>query len=226
MTSRTGSARGAAPWNVSVLLVPAIATGLLGALLWPVPATAQDAPPLAQAAALVDGRLPSILDAAPPNQPVPWDDAASGLSGSIIAFSPTLGGGRFCRALRYTVLGASQQFAIEGERCRTRSGGWGPGRVPDRLYDAPAASPLIRDLQAALRRLLYYDGPVDGVASDALGAASLRFEHDEQVAPDAEPSPGLLELADAAINRIPPGGSCTPDRTVPDGWSAACGSAS
>ncbi|MCQ8279431.1 RT0821/Lpp0805 family surface protein [Acetobacteraceae bacterium KSS8] len=181
--------------------------------------------PMAQAQQAVSGRLPFILDSVPANTPVPWDDPGSGLSGTIVPFAPELGGGRFCRPLRYTVEGASQRFAVEGERCRLPGGGWGPGRVADHLYEAPEASPLIRDTQAALKRLLYYDGAVDGVASDALSSAILRFERDEQVAQDPQPSSGLLELADAAINRIPAAGSCTPAQPVPDGWSAACGSA-
>ncbi len=195
-------------------------------LLPPAPVSAQDSVlPMAQAQQAVAGRLPSILDSVPANTAVPWEDPNTGLSGTIVPFAPDLRDGRFCRALRYTVEGASRRFAVEGERCRLADGGWGPGRVADHLYDAPEASPLIRDTQAALKRLLYYDGPVDGVASDVLSASILRFEHDEQVAPDAQPSAGLLELADAAINRIPQAGSCTPSQPVPDGWSAACGSA-
>lgn len=185
------------------------------------PALAQDVPP-EQAEAVVAPQLQDVLENAPPDRPVPWRDEASGLSGIIVASAATFSG-RPCRALRYTVQGASRPLAIEGERCREPDGRWVAGRVSDRVADVAAASPAVRDLQAALHRLDYYRGPVDGVASAALSRALLRFEHDEQVAPEAEPGPDLLALSYRAIGRIPIEGSCEPEDPVPSGMSAACG---
>ena len=196
---------------------------LLLLLLSPLPASAQDVPP-EQAEAVVASRLQEVLENAPPDRPVPWRDEASGLSGVIVAAASTFSG-RLCRALRYTVRGASRPVVVEGERCREPDGRWVAGRVSDRMVDAAAASPAVRDLQAALHRLDYYRGPVDGIASAALSRALLRFEHDEQVAPEAEPGPDLLALAYRAIGRIPMEGSCQPEDPVPDGMSAACGTA-
>ncbi len=217
MTSRTRWRR----WSLLLLLLVSS----------PRPASAQDVPP-EQAEAVVASRLQDVLENAPPDRPVPWRDEASGLSGSIVAAAATFSG-RLCRALRYTVQGASRPLAIEGERCREPDGRWVAGRVRDRIVDAAAASlaapspaapsPAVRDLQAALHRLDYYRGPVDGVASAALSRALLRFEHDEQVAPEAEAGPDLLALAYRAIGRIPVENSCEPEDPVPDGMSAACG---
>ncbi len=193
---------------------------LLAAL--PGSASAQ-AIPLEQAETVVATRLQQVLENAPADRPVPWRDEASGLSGTIVA-APATFSGRPCRALRYTVQGGSELLSVEGERCREPGGQWVAGRFADRIAETPAANPMIRDLQGALRRLAYYRGAVDGVASSTLTRALLAFEHDEQVLPDAEPSPDLLGLADAAIARIPAAGSCTPEQPVPDGWSAACGS--
>ena len=195
---------------------------LLLLLLSPLgPALAQDVP-REQAEAVVAPRLQDVLETAPPGQPVPWRDEASGLSGVIVAEAATFSG-RLCRALRYTVQGASRPLAIEGERCREPDGRWVAGRVSDRIVDAAAANPVVRDLQAALHRLDYYRGPVDGVASAALTRALLRFEHDEQVPPEAEPGPDLLMLGYREIGRIPVEGSCEPDDPVPARMSAACG---
>ena len=210
MTSRTRRR-----WSLLLLLVSP-----------PGPALAQDVPP-EQAEAVVAPRLQDVLENAPPNRPVPWRDEASGLSGTIVAAAATFSG-RPCRALRYTVQGASRPLAIEGERCREPDGRWVAGRVSDRIVDAAAASlaapsPAVRDLQAALHRLDYYRGAVDGLASAAMSRALLRFEHDEQVAPEAEPGPDLLALAYRAIGRMPIEGSCEPEDPVPDGMSAACG---
>ncbi len=197
---------------------------LLAAL--PGSASAQ-AIPLEQAETVVAARLQQVLEDAPAGRPVPWRDVASGLSGTIVA-APATFSGRPCRTLRYTVQGGSEPLSVDGERCREPDGQWVAGRFADRIADriaeTPAASPMIRDLQEALRRLAYYRGAVDGVASSTLTRALLAFEHDEQVPPDAEPSPNLLGLADAAIARIPVPGSCTPEQPVPDGLSAACGS--
>ena len=199
-------------WGLGVLLLAAL----------PCSARAQPVP-LEQAEAVVAARLQAVLEDAPPDRPVSWQDQASGLSGTIVASPPTFAN-RLCRALRYTVQGGSEPLAVEGERCREPDGRWVAGRVADRIDQAPAASPTIRDLQVALRRLAYYRGAVDGVASSALTRAVLAFEHDEQVPPDAEPGPALLQLADRAIERIPAAGSCTPEEPVPEGMSAACGS--
>lgn len=176
-----------------------------------------------QAQPAVQQRLGDVLEHAPANQAVPWDDEASGLSGVITA-APASFNGRPCRALRYTVRNGSQQVAVEGQRCREPDGAWVAGQVADRMVAAPVASPLIRDLQAALRRLAYYDGALDGTATPFFTRALLAFEHDEQVPPEAEPAPGLLELADAAIARIPAAGPCPADMPVADGASVACGS--
>ncbi len=194
---------------------------LLPLALLPGSVQAQEVP-LAQAEAVVASWLQEVLENAPANRPVPWRDQASGLSGTIVAGVATFSG-RPCRALRYTVQGASEQLAVEGERCREPDGRWVAERA-DRVAELPAASALVRGLQAALRRLAYYRGAVDGIASSELGRALLAFEHDEQVPPDAEPGPGLLELAEQAVGRIPAAGSCVPDQPVPAGMSAACGS--
>ena len=183
---------------------------------------AQDVP-TGQAEAAVAPHLQEALENALPDRAVPWRDEASGLSGTIMAAAASFSG-RPCRALRFTVQGVSRQMAIAGERCREPDGRWVPGRVADRVVDGPAWNPTVRDLQAALRRLAYYRGAVDGIASPGLSRALLAFEHDEQAAPEAEPGPGLLDLAYRAIGRIPAAGSCTPDQPVPDGMSAACGS--
>ncbi len=195
---------------------------LLLLLATSLPARAQDVPP-EQAEAVVAPWLQTVLENAPPDRPVPWRDGASGLSGTIVASAATFSD-RPCRAVRYTVQGGSRPLAVEGERCREPDGRWVTGRVSDRITDAAPASPAVRDLQAALHRLAYYRGPVDGIASAALSRALLAFEHDEQVAPEAEPDPDLLALAYRAIGRIPVQGSCTPEDPVPDGMSAACGS--
>ncbi len=205
MTSRTRWCR----WSLLLLLAsPSV--------------RAQDVPP-EQAEAAVAPRLQEVLENAPPDRPVPWRDEASGLSGIIVASAATFSG-RPCRAMRYTVQGASRPLAIQGERCREPDGRWVAGRVADRIDDAAAPSPAVRDLQAALHRLAYYRGPVDGLPSAALSRALLGFEHDEQVPPEAEPGPDLLALAYRAIGRIPIEGSCAPEDPVPDGMSAACGS--
>ena len=182
MTSRTGRRR------CSLLLLLLLSPPWL--------ALAQDVPP-EQAEAVVAPRLQDVLENAPPDRPVPWRDEASGLSGIIVVQAATFSG-RLCRALRFTVQGASRPLAIEGERCREPDGRWVAGRVSDRVADAAAASPAIRDLQAALHRLDYYRGPV-------------------------EPGPDLLTLAYRAIGRIPIENSCEPEDPVPSGMSAACG---
>ncbi len=197
--------------------------GIVLLLLAALPGTARaQAVPLEQAEAVLAPRLQQVLEDAPPDQAVPWQDEASGLSGTVVAGRATFSG-RPCRALRYTVQGGSEPLAVEGERCREPDGRWVADRA-DRVAEVPAAGGLVRELQAALRRLAYYRGTVDGVPSSALARAVLAFEHDEQVPPDAEPSPGLLELATGAIGRIPAAGSCAPEEPVPDGMSAACGS--
>lgn len=206
MTSRTRRRR----WSLLLLLASSPC------------ARAQEVPP-EQAEAVVAPRLQEVLENAPPDRPVPWRDEASGLSGTVVASVATFSG-RPCRAVRYTVQGGSRPLAIEGERCREPDGRWVAGRVADRIADAAAASPTVRDLQAALHRLAYYRGPTDGLPSAALSRALLAFEHDEQVPPEAEPGPDLLALAYRAIGRIPVDGSCAPEDPVPNGMSAACGS--
>ena len=90
--------------------------------------------------------------------------------------------------------------------------------------DQPQPSPLVYDLQLNLHRLGYYDGDADGLHSDGLLRALLAFERDEQVAPEAEPKPGLLQLSNAAISRIPSGGECPDAGAAAPGTSVACGS--
>ena len=94
----------------------------------------------------------------------------------------------------------------------------GPGQ------DGRPADQLVHDLQLNLHRLGYYDGPPDGLHSDALLQALLAFERDEQVAPEAEPTPVLLQLSNAAISRIPSGGTCPDADAAAPGISVACGS--
>ncbi|MGI4748750.1 MAG: hypothetical protein ACRYGI_16450 [Janthinobacterium lividum] len=86
------------------------------------------------------------------------------------------------------------------------------------------ASPLVRDLQLNLRRLAYYRGDADGLRNPDLLRALLAFEHDEQVAPEAEPTPAILQLSNEAIARIRSGGSCEDFGSLPAGTSVACGS--
>lgn len=201
-------------------------TMLAASLAWPVAARAQDPDAqalLLQAEPLLEPVLQGTLEHAAPNVSVPWSDEASGLSGAIVA-APVTFDGRPCRAVRYTASSGARQVAVEGQRCLGRDGRWTRGRVADAVMLAPVASPLVRDVQAALRRLAYFDGAVDGVASAGLGRAILAFEHDEQAPPEAEPTPGLLELADAAIARIPPAGRCDAEPAPAEGVAVACGS--
>lgn len=201
----------------------ALATAIL---LLPLGGRAQEGDPdglLLRAQPALEPALQAALEQAAPNRPVPWDDPATGLGGEIVA-APATFDGRPCRAVRWTVQDGARRVAAEGERCREPDGRWVGGRVADSVLAAPAASPLIRDLQAALHRLAYYDGAVDGVASATLATAILAFEHDERVPPDSEPTPGLLEMADAAIGRIPGPGTCDAGVPVPAGRSVACGS--
>lgn len=95
--------------------------------------------------------------------------------------------------------------------------------VPAGMARAQVDDALVRDLQSDLGRLDYYRGAVDGLDSDALGRALLSFERDEQLAPEAEPTPRLLELTHDAVARIPGPGSCPAD-SAPAGLSIACGS--
>ena len=88
----------------------------------------------------------------------------------------------------------------------------------------PPPSPLIYDLQLNLQRLGYYDGAADGLHSDDLLRAVLAFERDEQVPPEAESTPELLQLSHAAISRIPSGGECPDAGAAAAGTSVACGS--
>lgn len=85
-------------------------------------------------------------------------------------------------------------------------------------------NPLIRDLQLNLRRLAYCRGNADGLRSPDLLQALLAFERDEQVAPEAEPTPAILQLSYEAIARIRSGGSCEDVGPPPAGVSVACGS--
>ena len=96
-----------------------------------------------------------------------------------------------------------------------------PGIAP---YGQVLPSPLIRDLQLNLRRLAYYQGDADGLRNPDLLRALLAFEHDEQVAPEAEPTPATLQLSNEAIARIRSGGSCEDPGPLPAGTSMACGS--
>lgn len=96
-----------------------------------------------------------------------------------------------------------------------------PDIVP---YWQAQPSPLVRDLQLNLRRLAYYRGDADGVRSPDLLQALLAFERDEQVAPEAEPTPAILQLSNEAIARIRSGGSCEDLGPLPVGTSMACGS--
>lgn len=213
---------------------PAGRTALLlaASLAAPVAASAQeaaraDAAPteadaLRQARTVLEPRLSDVLERAPANQAVPWRDDASGLSGDIVA-APATFDGKPCRALRYTVRGGSKDIAVEGRRCREPDGQWLVGRVANSVMVSPLASPLIRDLEVALRRLAYYRGSIDGIATMEFARAVLAFEHDEQVPPDAVATAGLLGLAAAATARIPDGGGCGTDQPVP-GVSVACGS--
>ncbi len=208
--------------------------GLFGVALVSAPAHAQPEPPQpaptqAEAATLLQQVMPAlqptlrtVLDRDAANQPLPWSDDASGLSGTVTAAPPLRGDG-LCRAIRVTVRDGGRQLALEGQRCRRGEGGWGPGHVADAVSLAPEASPLIRDLQVALHRLEYYPGAIDGVAGDNFTRALLAFERDEQVPPVPQPQPALLDLADAAIGRIPAPGDCQPPHPIPDRASLACG---
>ena len=194
------------------------------------PAHAQPMPTTAEATTLLQQVMPSlqpalraVLDQPFANQPTPWKDDASGLSGAIIAAAPLRDGG-LCRRVRVTVRDGTRQLAVEGQRCRMPDGDWGLGHVVDTVTLAPEGSPLIRDLEVALHRLDYYPGAVDGVASEAFIRALLAFEHDEQVPPVQQPDPALLDLADAAIGRIPAAGICQAPRPIRAGASLACGS--
>ncbi len=197
-----------------------------------VPGYAQPAPTPAETATLLRQVMPAlqptlraVLDRDAANQPTPWSDDASGLSGTVTAAPATRGGG-FCRAIRVTVRDGVRQLALEGQRCRGQDG-WGPGHVADAVSVAPEASPLIRDLQVALHRLEYYPGAIDGIASDGFTQALLAFERDERVPPAAgaalDASSALLDLADAAIGRIPAAGDCQPPHPIPDRAALACG---
>ena len=166
--------------------------------------------------------LRAVLDDRAANQPVPWHDEASGLSGTVAAAPPAAR--TPCRAIRVTVRDGVRQLALEGERCRSPGGDWGLGRVADAISVDPEASPLVRDLEVALHRLDYYLGAIDGIASGDFIRALLVFEHDEGVAPTPRPDPALLDLADAAIGRIPAAGACPTSRPVPAHASVACGS--
>ena len=90
--------------------------------------------------------------------------------------------------------------------------------------DEPRPEPLIYDLQLNLQRLGYFGGTADGLHSDGLLRALLAFERDEQVSPEAEPTPELLRLSSAAISRIPSGGECADAGAAVPGTSVACGS--
>lgn len=208
--------------------------GLVGVALVSAPAHAQPQPPppaptqaetatlLQQVMPTLQSTLRTVLDRDASNQPLPWSDDASGLSGTVTAAPPPRGDG-LCRAIRVTVRDGARQLAVEGQRCRRGEGGWGLGRVADAVSLAPEASPLIRDLQVALHRLEYYPGAIDGIASDDFTRALLAFERDEQVPPVPQPQPALLDLADAAIGRIPAAGDCQPPHPIPDRASLACG---
>ena len=198
-------------------------------LLWPVVAPAQDEPGPAEIEALVQQaqpgvrpRLQAVLEQAPADQPVPWSDDASGLGGDIVTSAASFDG-RPCRAIRYTVRRGGREVAVDGRRCREPDGLWVAGPAADRISVVPLPSPLIGGLEAALHRLAYYQGAIDGIPTPGFTRALLAFERDEQVPPEAEPTPDLLRLADAAIGRIPTGGECPPDGPVPDGTSVACG---
>lgn len=96
-----------------------------------------------------------------------------------------------------------------------------PGMVP---YGQDIPSLLVRDLQLNLRRLAYYRGEADGLHNPDLLRALLAFERDEQVAPEAEPTPAILQLSNEAIARIRSGGLCGDLGPLPAGTSVACGS--
>ena len=202
---------------------------LFGPLLSAGTLQAQPAPTQAEAAVLTGQVMPSlrpmlraVLDDRAANHPMPWHDEASGLSGTVAA--APIEPGAPCRAIRVTTRDGVHQLALEGERCRQPGGDWGPGRVADAVSVDPDASPLVRDLQVALHRLDYCPGAIDGIASGGFIRALLVFEHDEGVPPTPRPDPALLDLADAAIGRIPAAGACPTPRPVPARASLACGS--
>ncbi len=210
--------------------IAALILATLG-LAWPAGrAGAQPSPSAAEAATLLGQVMPSlqptlaaVLDRDPANQPMPWRDDASGLSGTVAAGPSTRAGGP-CRTIRVTVRGGARELALDGQRCRGADGRWGPGRVADTVALAAEASPLVRDLQVALHRLEYYPGAIDGIASDGFTRALLLFERDEGVPPTPRPDPALLDLADAAIGRIPGSGDCPAPRPLSDRAALACGS--
>ena len=209
------------------LLLPALF--LSGLLVVAGTLHAQPAPTQAEAAILIGQVMPTlrpllraVLDNRAANQPMPWHDEASGLSGTVAA--APIEAGTPCRAIRVTTRDGVRQLALEGERCRQSGGDWGPGRILDAVSVDPDASPLIRDLQVVLHRLDYYSGAVDGIASGGFIRALLVFERDEGVPPTLRPDPALLDLADAAIGRIPAVGACSTPRPVPAHASLACGS--
>ncbi len=92
---------------------------------------------------------------------------------------------------------------------------------------APASTPapdvMVRALQLNLRRLAYYDGPLDGLVSPALRAAVASMQRDEGVPAVGEPDGTAEELSEAAVARIPPPGPCP--GAAPFGEAVVCGRA-
>lgn len=75
-----------------------------------------------------------------------------------------------------------------------------------------AGDALVRDVQAALADLGYYDGPVDGLDGNATAAAISDFEAANGIPPTGTVSEALLARA---LTAAPRGAAATPVKTTP-----------
>lgn len=63
----------------------------------------------------------------------------------------------------------------------------------DGLHARPAASPLVKDVQAALSQAGYDPGPVDGLAGPRTRSAISAYQSGNGLSPDGQPSAALLQ---------------------------------
>ncbi len=181
-------------------------------------------------------RLNAALETSPSDLPIDWSDDATGLSAELVVHPANPVRPVPCRAFSYTVRQAGTAVLVTGTRCRHAAGLWEGTGSEDRLVplgvtlpvergvaQPPVSTPdiLVRALQLNLRRLAYFDGPPDGIASASLRAAVMRFEQDENVPADGEPNSAVEDLSEAAIARIPAPGACP--GVTPPGDTVVCG---
>ena len=147
-----------------------------------------------------------------------------------------------CRGFTYRLHQGGSGFVVTGSRCRQGPRNWvgdlandhvapafSPPPImaaappaPDQASAAPPPPDLqVRALQDNLRRLAYYDGPLDGTVTPRLRAAISSFEQDEGVSGGGEADSRAQSLALSAIGRIPVSGNCP--SPAPAGFAIACG---